>query len=217
MKAIKRAVLGFSLFLLALPGQAMPILYSGTGNYYEMILDDGINWAAADAAAVGSTFMGVLGHLATILDAGEDLFINQLVGSTGGVSSSRFSNSEAWVGGFQDRQISEPSGGWTWVNGEGAISGNNSGSGYANWLPNEPNNVGGAENWLAVHLRGGFGWNDEGNLGGIAGYVVEYDYASASVQGNPGPITIALREPGTILLLAIGFALLVILRRRKSA
>ena len=188
MKTIKSAVVAFSLLLLSLPAPAMPILYSGTGNYYEMILDDGVSWANAYNDAGLGTFMGVLGHLATILDAGEDLFINQLVENTAGVSSTGFSNSEAWV------------------NGEGAIPAVNAGPGYANWLASEPNNLGGAENWLAVHLNGNFGWNDEGNLGGIAGYVVEYDSR-----------TISLREPGTVLLLAIGLALVVILRRRKSA
>ena len=216
MKTTKSAAIVVCLFLLSLPGQAMPILYSGTGNYYEMIVDDGISWAEADAAAVGSTFMGLLGHLATILSAGEDLFINQLVANTAGVASGSVANSEAWVGGFQDGGYVEPTGGWTWVNGEGAIPGVNSGSGYANWLSGEPNDYYGAgsENWLAVNLRGAFGWNDEGNLGGIAGYVVEYDGA-ARLLGEVGAI--ALREPGTLMLLAIGFAVIALLRRRKSA
>ena len=193
----------------------MPILYSGTGNYYEMVLADGIDWASADVASAGSTFMGIVGHLATIMDLGEDTFINQLVDTTIGVSSSGFSNSEAWVGGFQDGVFIEPTGGWTWVNGGGAIDEFNSDPGYANWLPHEPNDFSGtgSENWLAVHLNGAFGWNDEGNLGGIAGYVVEYEYETGSPTDSG---IVSLREPGTLLLLVIGFTLVVILRRRKS-
>jgi hypothetical protein len=112
---------------------------------------------------------GVPGHLATITTAEEDAFLH---GLRAGVSPP-----EVWVGGFQD-QIDlippctpEPSCGWTWVNGEGPID-----DGYTNWLDAEPNdNTGeGSENFLGIALGGAFGWNDEGALGNIGGYIVEF-------------------------------------------
>jgi hypothetical protein len=81
---------------------------------------------------------------------------------------------EVYVGGYQPAG-SPTADGWTWVNGEGSIAGSNSGVGYANWLLGEPNDAGTGESHLAIGLGGAFGWNDEGALGNIGGFIVEYD------------------------------------------
>ena len=144
------------------------------GHVYETVIADGIDWNSADAAASAmelNTACGLLsGHLATVTSANEDVFVHDEWMTANPNPTNAFSNSEAWIGGFQPPGSDEPSGGWTWINGEGLLS-----AGYTNWLGGEPNDVGGGEGHLAIALNGWFGWNDEGNLGGIYGYIVEYD------------------------------------------
>ena len=54
---------------------------------------------------------------------------------------------------------------------------------YTNWQPNEPNNDTGESNerHLGASLGGNFGWNDEGRLGNIGSYVVEFGDALAPI------------------------------------
>ena len=110
---------------------------------------------------------------------------------------------ELWVGGFQvvcgtTLPAPEPACGWLWINGK-AISPVNTDSPYTNWLPSEPNNLIAtpsptqlaSENHLAIGLNNAFGWNDEGNLLNIRGYVVEYGdevtiSATECTAGGPG-------------------------------
>ncbi len=66
------------------------------------------------------------------------------------------------------------------MNGEGTFPGVNSDPGYANWASGEPNDTGGPgmEQYLGLGLLDYIPtptWNDEGNAGLIAGYVVEYE------------------------------------------
>src|SRR5688572_12233982 len=86
------------------------------GHYYQVVLQAGLTWDEAKAAAEQSTFNGVHGHLATITSAEEDQFIEQLriEASPGGYNS-------LWVGGSQLSTATGTSDGWYWVNGEGAI------------------------------------------------------------------------------------------------
>jgi hypothetical protein len=137
------------------------------GHVYETFIAGGIDWNSADAAANATqlnTACGLLsGHLATVTSLAEDQFVyNEWINTSLGP--------EAWIGGFQPAGSPEPAGGWIWINGEGLLS-----LGYTNWLGGEPNDVGGGEGHLAIALGGNFGWNDEGNLNNINGYIVEYD------------------------------------------
>lgn len=128
------------------------------GNYYEVIRSAGITWTDANSAAQG---LDEGWHLVTICDELENTFVNKLrlVSGLG----------QVWLGGYQS-PAAEPvaANGWTWVNGEGAIS-------TFFWDTNEPNdNYGpGSEQFLAMGLNNTLAWNDEGNLGNIAGYVIE--------------------------------------------
>ena len=184
--------------LAPIGADAAPVLFQG--HHYETFVARQISWNAADVAANAMIFMGVSGHLATITSAAEDQFVDTLRQSTPGINlSGSFPNSELWVGGFQPPGSAEPGGGWQWVNAEGPFPGNNLGPIYANWLGGEPNNVGIGEAHLAIGIRNQFGWNDEGNLSGIHGYVVEWD----------------VPEPGALMLVGVGVVGLTVSRRRQ--
>lgn len=56
--------------------RAVPMLFAGTGNYYDFVSAPNINWIVARDAAAGTTFLGVSGHLATITSEAENDFID---------------------------------------------------------------------------------------------------------------------------------------------
>ena len=152
------------------------------GNFYEVVASPGTSWDAAHTAATNLTYLGVVGHLATITSAEEDAFVDGLRVAALGVGSA-----SAWIGGSQPDGEATPQDGWAWVNGEGSIPGVNTSTLYANWNVNEPNDFPGTgtagvedneENRLASGFYGpGGGWNDE-NGAATNPYIVEYDVAS---------------------------------------
>jgi hypothetical protein len=137
-----------------------------TGHVFEVYSAPRITWLKAKACAESMVVGGVAGHLATITSSAEDAYVNDL--------RKNANLREVWVGGSQIEGSSEPGGGWRWENGEGSISTPPAPS-YSNWLDGEPNDLGDSESHLAIGLGGDFGWNDEGNLSNITGYIVEYD------------------------------------------
>jgi hypothetical protein len=156
------------------PPAPQPVLHDG--RYYQVVIASRISWEAAKAAAEQRTHDGIQGQLATIGSADEDAFIDQLRRQSGG--------GELWAGGYQVACSTidpEPGCGWLWLNGE-AIAPVNSASPYTNWQRGEPNNLQhtpstyilASEDHLAVGIGNILGWNDEGNLNNIRGYVVEY-------------------------------------------
>ncbi|XP_035999355.1 galactose-specific lectin nattectin [Fundulus heteroclitus] len=72
------------------------------------------------------------GHLASIRTQDEHEFINDLTLKETG------SNTRAWVGGHKGRV-------WTWSDGSPFT--------FSSWSPGEPNNAGGNENCMRIHLR----------------------------------------------------------------
>jgi hypothetical protein len=78
-----------------------------------------------------------------------------------------------------------------WLNGE-SIAPTNSASPYTNWQNGEPNNLRrtpdafnrASEDFLAIGLGGIFGWNDEGALGNVWGYIVEYGEGAITVPAD---------------------------------
>jgi hypothetical protein len=119
------------------------------------------------------TYDGASGHLATITSAAEDAFIDGAIAG-GGLG-------EVWAGGFQSPITeTDPTAGWTWVNGEGAFGA------YQPWGTNpEPNDNYGPASEQYLGLNAVNGWNDEGALGNITGFVVEFD-SSQVPEGTAG-------------------------------
>lgn len=164
---------------IPLPSCQGPVEFDG--RYYELVAQNGISWNTAKAAAKNKVFNGITGHLATITSEREDVFVERLRKCARARTSNRLLREEVWVGGSQQNCTPQPRCGWQWENDEGPISvppGPFELPSYSNWLANEPNNLGGNERHLGIGLRGEFGWNDEGNLGNIGGYIVEYDTSS---------------------------------------
>ena len=159
------------------------------GRHYQVVVHPGITWSQAKAAAEAQSFEGVEGHLATLTSQAEDLFVESLRSAAG------LSRPEVWVGGLQQSCTPEAAGcGWQWLNDEGPVSTPQQPLlSYSNWLANEPNDDTGpgSEQHLAIGLGDAFGWNDEGALGNIGGYIIEFDTATiidpnVCLEGGPG-------------------------------
>jgi hypothetical protein len=109
------------------------------------------------------------GHLAVITSAEEDAFIDQLRFKCG--------LEELWTEGYQPVNEVVPTANWRWVQTGEPIPGFNGSGAYSNWQVGEPNDYYGpaSEQYLGIGKGGAFGWNDEGYLGNIHGYVIEYE------------------------------------------
>jgi hypothetical protein len=182
------ATFGLALGSVALQASATsftpPAPVQFDGRYYQVVIANKISWEAAKAAAEQRTFQGVQGHLATIGSPEEDAFVHQLRQQVLSKPHPALTGTELWVGGYQVQCATtapEPGCGWLWLNGE-SISPTNTATPYTNWLNGEPNNLKrqpstyqrATEDHLAIGHNGGFGWNDEGALTNVWGYVIEY-------------------------------------------
>ena len=56
-----------------------PAPFKFGSNYFEFVLDPGISWAAAEAAAASMTYLGATGYLATVASATENSFLDNVV------------------------------------------------------------------------------------------------------------------------------------------
>src|SRR5678809_392695 len=163
-----------SLFLLGAWSSNSQILDPANGHYYQVFTARNITWINAENAALTLHYLGLQGHLATITDSAEDSYVGQAVAAAGA--------GEFWLGGYQNPGTETSlTAGWTWVNSEGTFPGVNGATGfqnaYSNWNPGEPNDFYGtaSEQFLGINLGRPGGFNDEGNLNLIGGYVVEFD------------------------------------------
>jgi hypothetical protein len=208
------SVLATGLFLVGMTGvtQAALVQWATNGHYYEVVNPVfGLNWAEAEMVARNSTFQGLHGHLATVMNVEENNFIYGLLPSS----------ASTWgylLGGYQPENSQEPNGDWRWITGEPFD--------YTNWNYGEPNNgyIAYPEQdvlWIYGDEadRGSSGryvggewddmWGDRSidDNGIVIGYVIEYDeYESI----YPVPL------PSTTFLFSTGIASLVgIMRRRK--
>jgi hypothetical protein len=167
----------------AVCGQPAHNGYSGAfdGRFYQVVDADGISWDDAKSDAETLEHDGVLGQLATINSFAEDEYVHCLI------QSKAFAvGKESWIGGFQSPDSSEPGDGWRWLNGELIDPLNTTGLNYTNWQASEPNNDTGPDNeeHLGASHGGNFGWNDEGRLGNIGSYVVEFGDALAPIPAT---------------------------------
>jgi hypothetical protein len=192
---------------------AAPVLDPGSGHYYDVITAPGITWDDALTAALGlPTFMGLQGHLATVTSSAEDAYVGAAVAAA--------SPAEYWLGGYQQNPLTEtnPTAGWTWVNSEGTFPGVNGALGfdnsYSNWGGGEPNDAygPGSEQYLGINHGSPGAFNDEGALGLIGGYVIEYDPHTVPGGGLAGV------PDGGITAFMLGFALsgLGLIRRQRA-
>jgi hypothetical protein len=154
------------------------------GHYYQVVRQGNLLWEEARIKAAEATFNNVHGYLATITSPEEDQFIDSL-------RAAIWPTLSVWVGGWQQTNTLSSTEGWFWVNGEGAIPGQNGGTNYSNWISGDPNDVGGpesdSEQFLAMGAIG-HGWTSEADDRHVQGYVIEYP--SAGVAARVSVVTI---------------------------
>jgi len=181
------------LAMAAVPAQAAPTYWSGSGHWYEPVYvgTSGITWTAARDAAVAKG-----GYLACITLAAENDFVYGLI------SDDTFWNLGwgygPWLGGYQYDKLAEPAGHWAWLSPEPW--------GYTNWQSGQPDDWRGAEDRLHFFNSGGGKsqmWNDQSDVpfAEVYGYVVEY-----------------VPEPSVLVLLGMGAVTLLLYawRRRRG-
>lgn len=167
-------------FLRALPlvtslapvaGLAAPVEWEvgagGNGHIYEVVaFPAAIDWDAArsDAQARG-------GDLVSIGSTEENDFVFGLIDAPGFWVFTGAHSYGPWIGGFQDDLLSEPAGGWAWVDATPFS--------FAPWASGQPDNSGGNENhahyFVPANARAAT-WNDWTGAGLlIVSYVFEAD------------------------------------------
>jgi hypothetical protein len=196
ISVVKKALVqGLMLSVLCGSASAVPLPF-GT-HYYDVVPAAGITWDAAKDAALASFYLGLEGHLVTITSPAEHAFVNTVIAAAG--------LGEIYAGGFQNPVTeTNPQGGWTWVNGEGTFPGVDSVSPYATWNSGEPNDFYGSASEQYLGLNLGPGFNDEGNLELITGYVIEYDPNTIRPTVPDGGSTVALLG-GVLALLGLAY------------
>ncbi|MEE2894591.1 MAG: lectin-like protein [Planctomycetota bacterium] len=130
----------------------------GNGHWYLMA-------ASSGGSGISHYQQGALdagGHLASINSEQESGFVRDLLGT---------STASYVLGGSQSPEGSEPDDGWQWMDG--------SEWSYTNWLPNEPNDAGGAEDFIAANPDGR--WNDVSSEVNLSRYAIEW---SADCDGD---------------------------------
>lgn len=126
------------------------------GHYYKHVLQEGLSWGAAQAAALAAG-----GYLANVTSQGESDFLTNLIDYAHGGYT-------AYIGATDTAN----EGNFVWQNGPEAGQGVT----FTFWAYGEPNNNGG-ENYLIMVAGPGSNegghWNDVS--GGARGYLIEYD------------------------------------------
>ena len=170
-----RATTVVLLALLCTPGSAAaePAVWDVNGHWYELV-QVGMLWNDARAAAETMSFMGASGHLVTLTSQAEADWVWALI-------SEPFQGQEAvFIGAHQDPYNSRPAdANWRWVTDEPWD--------YANWGPGEPNDYAGYEEFVA-EFKEDFQpmWNDSPGHD-LFWFVVEYEYAASPVEGATWP------------------------------
>lgn len=170
-------------------------LYGKNGHYYQFIYDR-ISWQAARTNALGMTYLGMQGYLATPNTAAEFALLRKKAG-----------NNSLWLGVNDVQQ----EGCWRYSDGPeaniafyaapGALNCPVS-AGFSNWNSGEPNNAYGGENWAMADSYGN--WNDgpidslsDSRYGWALGYIVEYGGPVLPLAVTPGSAAAAPKMSAT--------------------
>ncbi len=168
---------------IALPLQTVQ-LFGKTGRYYQFV-NERVSWQTARTKALGMSYLGLQGYLATPNTQAEFEFLRKRAG-----------NNNFWLGVSDVQQ----EGCWRYSDGPEAntaffaVSGVVNcpvTAGFSNWNSGEPNNAYGGENW-GMALTNGL-WND-GPIDSLinswgswpTGYVVEYGGPVIPLAVTPG-------------------------------
>jgi hypothetical protein len=138
---------------------------NGVVHLYKIYAAPGIDWDSASSWV--SNTLGNEWYLATITSAAEQLFFEA------SILPFLPDYNEFWLGAFQNpltTSIADQN--WQWVTSESWL--------YTNWAPGEPNDGfgPGTEQHLAIYSGG---WNDEGYLPNIYGFVAETTMSEITV------------------------------------
>jgi hypothetical protein len=185
--------------LITSPAAAVPVLFAGTGSYYEVV-EGPITWDDARDAAATASHLERSGRLATITSQEENDFI------VDNVIPNNFDGESFWIGGLQPEGSDEPAGGWQWITGEPFV--------YTNWRPEpaEPSDLGGEDRLELFNRIQDGTWNDlAGSNSGLSeGYVIEFARAGSGI-----PLPSAL--PATLLVIPFAAIAHRQMRRNKSS
>jgi len=170
-------------------------LYGKNGHYYQFIYDR-IPWQQARTNALGMSYLGLQGYLATPNTQAEFDLLRKKAGYY-----------SFWLGVSDVQQ----EGCWRYADGPeannafyaapGAVTCPVS-AGFSNWSSGEPNNAYGGENW-AMADSGGY-WNDgpidslsDSRYGWALGYIVEYGGPVLPLAVTPGSAAAAPKMSST--------------------
>ncbi len=166
----------------------------GNGHWYDFVTDFS-TWSEARTAALGMSFMGLDGYLATITSQEEQDFL----------SDNWVFDSNYWLGGSD----AASEGDWLWVDGPEAGQ-NIGGSNYENWDTGEPNNSFFGvppENYLYGWVTPDGAWNDNPGTQEYY-YLVEF--------GGVNPAAVPIGAPAIFLLSSVGALAVLSLRKRSN-
>ena len=155
-----------------------PVQNPANGHYYDWVNHGAaIDWDTARIQAQASSHLGLAGHLLTVNDVGEHIFIVNNILQRG------------WIGLYQDLNdpsYSEPNGGFVWTTGEPLGF-------FQPWNSGEPNHGNGNEDYVEYTTGGGWDDNELSGAGFVTGYFVEYEGSSSILfchgdgSGTPCP------------------------------
>lgn len=120
------------------------------------------------------------GHLATSTSQEKQDFLHNLSGTI-----------ITWLGGTDENS----EGNWKWITGEEWD--------YTYWASGQPDNSGGAENYVQLNFNSNGRWNDAGNNAKSA-FICEWDYEiQLPDEHNHSDLILSLKEDGTLSLSGI--------------
>ncbi len=194
--------LAFDMALKFAPTLHGPVtVFPQNGHQYQMRISPlPISWSQAKAEAES---LG--GHLATVVNIGENNFLYDLSVANRFWVRTKFQATGpifyggSWLGGHQSAVATNPSDGWSWVDG--------SPWSFTNWRAGEPNDAGGQiQDSLNFFHVGEFTatWDDKVDGSGTGSFIVEWDMVPVISSVSPNPVT-GINRQQTFVINGTGF------------